>query len=245
MSIKTRSCCRFESCVVAAPGFIGLDPFIPDVWEPLSANPGELRIIGRLRPGVTGAQAQAALSALLPRITESRPQERRLVDARLESRATYQDWNHADPANVLPVVTPCLLILLIALRQPLERPAGARVKPIAGNLGPALARGQPRPHRPAVAHRFKAEETLAAVVSDPGRSRLLWTIVQNAFRLIAISVAAGLGLASSRSKRSWYLRGRCGRPEPDRNAGDLSAQPEDDPDRSQSRSANRVTGQHP
>src|ERR1051325_7942559 len=37
-----------------------------------------------------------------------------LVDASLESRATYQSWNHANLANVLPIVTAFAFILLIA-----------------------------------------------------------------------------------------------------------------------------------
>src|SRR5439155_18062758 len=60
------------------------------------------------------AQARSAMSVLLPRISESQQEELRLVDASLESRATYQSWNHANLANVLPVVTAFALILLIA-----------------------------------------------------------------------------------------------------------------------------------
>jgi predicted permease len=107
---------------VAAPGFTGIDAQVPDFWAPLSAgvlltaktDERSLRLIGRLRPGVSPEQAQSAISVLLPRITESRRQELRLVDASLQSRATYQNWNHADPANVLPVLTAFVLVLLIA-----------------------------------------------------------------------------------------------------------------------------------
>ena len=113
---------------VASAAFTGLDPMLPDFWAPVSAkrllaasgdgsDPADersLRIIGRLRPGVTKAAAQSAMSVLLPRISESRQTETQLVDASLESRATYQSWDHADLANVLPVVCAFALILLIA-----------------------------------------------------------------------------------------------------------------------------------
>lgn len=51
---------------------------------------------------------------MLPRISGSRPNELTLADARLESRSTYQSWNHAAAANVIPIVTAFTLILLIA-----------------------------------------------------------------------------------------------------------------------------------
>jgi predicted permease len=114
---------------VASTAFTGLDPLLPDFWVPLwakglfaagsgpAANEAEeraLRIIGRLRPGVTEAQAQSGMSVLIPRISQSRQRELQLVDASLESRATYQSWNHADMASVLPVVGAFAMILLIA-----------------------------------------------------------------------------------------------------------------------------------
>ena len=120
---------RFAVVGVASRAFTGLDPMFPDFWAPLSAtrlfaagtgpaaNETEersLRIIGRLRPGVTETQAQSAMSVLIPRISQSRQKELQLVDAGLESRARYQSWNHADMANVLPVVSAFALILLIA-----------------------------------------------------------------------------------------------------------------------------------
>ena len=120
---------------VASTAFTGLDPMFPDFWVPLSAkrlfaagsgpaaNEAEersLRIIARLlrylvKSGrVTEAQARSGMSVLIPRISQSRQRELQLVDASLESRATYQSWNHADMANVLPVVGAFALILLIA-----------------------------------------------------------------------------------------------------------------------------------
>jgi predicted permease len=120
---------RFTVVGVASKAFTGIDPLLSDFWAPITAKPlftggtghgsneadeRSLRIIGRLRPGVTAPQARSAMSALLPAINQSREVEMQLVDASLESRATFQSWNHADLANVLPVVTAFALILLIA-----------------------------------------------------------------------------------------------------------------------------------
>src|SRR5262249_5123193 len=116
---------QFTVIGVASAAFTGIDPLLPDLWAPLSSKPlltagagraldeadeRSLRIIGRLRPGITAAQAQSAMSALLPAISQSREIEMQLADANLESRATYQSWNHADLANVLPLVTAFVLI---------------------------------------------------------------------------------------------------------------------------------------
>ena len=113
---------------VATSEFTGVDAQIPDFWAPLSTkaqfgsrgsafdDPEErwLRIIGRLQPGITLMHAQVSMQVLLPQITESRPKDLRLVGARLTSRATYQSWDHADIANVLPILTAFALVLLIA-----------------------------------------------------------------------------------------------------------------------------------
>ena len=68
---------RFTVVGVASTAFTGLDPILPDFWTPLSAkqlflagtgrvsneaDERSLRIIGRLRPGVTEAQARSGMS---------------------------------------------------------------------------------------------------------------------------------------------------------------------------------------
>jgi predicted permease len=145
---------------VASAEFTGIDAQIPGLWAPLTAKPlftgnhsnpsdeaddRSLRIIGRLRPGVAPAQAQSALSALLPRIVESRQPEMRLVDASLESRARYQNWNHADPANVLPILVSFAMILLIActnLSNVLLARALSREREIGLRLSLGASRGR-------------------------------------------------------------------------------------------------------
>ena len=77
--------------------FTGLDPLLPDFWAPLSAkrlfagsgrvsneaDERSLRIIGRLRPGVTEAEAQSGMSVLIPEISQSRQRELQLEDAQV------------------------------------------------------------------------------------------------------------------------------------------------------------------
>ena len=139
----------------------------PDFWAPLSAkrlfaagsgpaaNEAEersLRIIGRLRPGVTEAQAQSGMSVLIPRISQSRQRELQLVDASLESRARYQSWNHADLANVLPVVSAFAMILLIACTN-LSNVLLARALNRSREIGVRLSLGASRePYRSATGH---------------------------------------------------------------------------------------------
>ena len=111
-----------------------------------------LRIIGRLRPGVTETQAQSVMSVLLPRISESRQMEMQLVDASLESRATYQSWNHADMANVLPGGECVRDDPFNRLHQPLERPAGTSLESQPRDRRPVVTGRQPEPYRSATGH---------------------------------------------------------------------------------------------
>jgi predicted permease len=131
---------------VAPDEFTGIDPEIADLWAPLSAKPlldaGQdlpienpnnrwLRIIGRLRPGVSRKQAEVEMAVLLPEVTRSRlpetdranPMDTRLVGASLESRATFAGFissrrdDRAGPANyarLIPIFIGFALVLLIA-----------------------------------------------------------------------------------------------------------------------------------
>ena len=106
----------------------GMDAQIPDFWALMPAGPANggrrrsaveegapsLRVIGRLRPDITVPAAERSLAALLAEITRLRAPQLRLTDARLDSRATYQNWSHSNPANVIPLLAAIVLILLIA-----------------------------------------------------------------------------------------------------------------------------------
>ncbi len=183
---------RFTVIGVAGPSFTGIDSLVPDFWAPMSvrglftgnqgsiaidADERSLRIIGRLRPGVTPVQAQGALSVLLPRISELRPKELRLADAGLESRATYQSWKHADVTNVLPLVTALVLILLIActnLSNILLARALNRQREIGVRLSLGASRGR-------IVRQLLAETavlSLVAGVAGLAISHWSWTLIR-------------------------------------------------------------------
>jgi predicted permease len=196
---------RFTVIGVASAEFTGIDPVLADFWAPLSAkvlftgdrvrspedaDERSLRVIGRLRPGVTAAVAQSAMSALLPAISQRRQSEMQLVEASLESRATYQSWNHADLANVLPVVTAFALILLIActnLSNVLLARALNRQREIGVRL--ALGAGRSRVVRQLITE--TALLSLVAGVTGLAISQASWTLIR---RVIVSSFSMKSGM---------------------------------------------------
>ena len=191
---------------VASTAFTGLDPMLPDFWVPLSAkrlfaagsgpaaNEAEersLRIIGRLRPGVTEAQAQSGMSVLIPRISQARQRELQLVAASLESRATYQSWNHADMANVLPVVGAFAMILLIACTN-LSNVLLARALNRNREIGVRLSLGASRSR---IVRQLVTETAVLSLIAGGvglAISHASWTLIR---RVIVSSFSMKTGMA--------------------------------------------------
>jgi putative ABC transport system permease protein len=191
---------------VASTAFTGIDPTLPDFWVPLpakrlfaagsgrvsnEADERSLRIIGRLRPGVTEAEAQSGMSVLIPRISQSRQRELQLVDASLESRATYQSWNHADMANVLPVVGAFAMILLIActnLSNVLLARALNRNREIGVRLSLGASRGR-------IVRQLVTETAVLSLIAGGvglAISHASWTLIR---RVIVSSFSMKTGMA--------------------------------------------------
>uniref|UniRef100_Q01WQ7 Permease n=1 Tax=Solibacter usitatus (strain Ellin6076) TaxID=234267 RepID=Q01WQ7_SOLUE len=183
---------RFAVIGVASTGFTGLDPVVPDFWAPLSAKPlftgsahvseeaeeRSLRIVGRLRPGVTETQAQSGMSVLLPRVSEARQKEMQFVDAALESRATYQSWNHADLANVLPVVSAFALVLLIACTN-LSNVLLARALNRSREIGVRLSLGASRSR---IVRQLVTETAVLSLIAGAvglAMSHSSWTLIRH------------------------------------------------------------------
>jgi predicted permease len=123
---------RFTVAGVMPPEFFGLDRGeAPDLWIPLAADPdpGQVWVLGRLRPGVTVAHARAELEPLFHQALESQrdsfkfsPERERnafLAQKLLVNRATegtsgvrWTYWEYSSTLKILIGLTG--LVLLIA-----------------------------------------------------------------------------------------------------------------------------------
>lgn len=117
---------------IMPPEFFGVDRSrVPDLWVPLAVDPdpGEVWILGHLRPGVSAARARAQLEPLFHRALESlqdqikqwpEPERRAFVSQRLVvNRATEGTsgvrWSYWEYSNTLKILVGLNgLVLLIA-----------------------------------------------------------------------------------------------------------------------------------
>jgi len=123
---------RFTVVGIMPPEFFGLDRgMVPDLWVPLAADPdpGEVWVLGRLRPGVSVARARAQLEPLFEQALESlrddlklwpeRERQRFFSQRLLVNRATegasgvrWDYWEYSSTMKILIGLTG--LVLLIA-----------------------------------------------------------------------------------------------------------------------------------
>jgi len=116
---------------VTAPEFIGTTPLPPQFWVPLmmrdkvlgSRNRSELQserkenfffLTGRLKPGVTFAQAQAEMNVITQQLASSYPDPRRKASVSVTSGATFLQLKDELKLLVPPMLTAVGLVLLIA-----------------------------------------------------------------------------------------------------------------------------------
>jgi predicted permease len=174
----------FSVIGVADPDFTTVDGSMGDFWAPLSVRaildgmrhapfdkPSDpwLRLIGRLKPGITPVRARAAVAELLPEITSARPKESRFLDAWLDSRATLLSWNRSDWLSALPIFVTFGLVLLV----------------VCSNLaGVQLARSQGR-----------QRELGVRLALGAGRARLIRQLVTESLILSLVGGALGLVLS--------------------------------------------------
>jgi predicted permease len=147
---------------VMPPDFFGVDrSLIPDVWVPLASNPNpdEVWALGRLRPGVSIAQAHAQLDPLFHQALESLrdsikdwPEHDRdafLGEKLLVNRATtgtsgmrWEYWEYSNTLKILMGMTGLILLiacvnvanLLMARSAARSREMGIRLAIGAGRL---------------------------------------------------------------------------------------------------------------
>ncbi len=142
---------------VTANDVEGLAPSPTDLWVPLStrslftgtsytADKSDrwLRIIGRLKPGMTSEQARASLDTILPEVTGSRPQSFIQSHVILESFATYSSWQDFPWLLMSPIIFVFWLVLLIACSS-IAMVQVARILSRRREIGERLAQGVSRP----------------------------------------------------------------------------------------------------
>jgi predicted permease len=109
----------YEVVGIARPEFTGLAQVPPDFWIPLiTTGPSALeigRMVGRLKPGMSPEQAQAALAVWARRATADLPESERSTGVYLRSAAT--SIHITEPGfltSVAPIAIAFGLVLLIA-----------------------------------------------------------------------------------------------------------------------------------
>ena len=171
---------------VTAPEFIGVTPLPPQFWVPLmmrdqvlgSRNRSALQserkensffLAGRLKPGVTFAQAQADMNVITRRLASSYPDPRRKASVSITSGSTFLQLEDELKLLVAPVLTAVGLVLLIACVN-------------VTNMLLARAAGRQR-------------EIAVRLALGAGRARLARQLLTESVSLAAMSGAAGLLLA--------------------------------------------------
>jgi len=171
---------------VTAPEFIGVTPLPPQFWAPLmmrdqvlgSRNRSALQserkensffLAGRLKPGVTFAQAQADMNVITRRLASSYPDPRRKASVSITSGSTFLQLEDELKLLVAPVLTAVGLVLLIACVN-------------VTNMLLARAAGRQR-------------EIAVRLALGAGRARLARQLLTESVLLAAMSGAAGLLLA--------------------------------------------------
>ncbi len=169
-----RSVCTIVG--VTAPDFVGQKPVPPAGWIPLTANPAALgdrkqpfvSLIGRMRVGVSPAQASTDLSLIAERLGQLYPQERRAAWVALTPgmRVTDVAMNPQFALAMSPVLIGFALVLVIACLN-------------VANL--LLARGLARQH-----------EIGVRLVLGAGRGRIVRQLFVENFLLCVLGTGAAL-----------------------------------------------------
>jgi putative ABC transport system permease protein len=196
---------------VTARDFMGTTPDVPSFWAPLmmrdkliqvhgwahkrwltDRNSDVFTLLGRLKTGVTRAQAENEVQLIANRLAESYPAEERITKVKLESAGTFVTLDE----DVMPLVIPLLLgfglVLLIACANVanllLARAAGRQRE-----IGVRLAMGASRAR---IVRQLVSESVLLAMTGGvAGLLLAVWTL-SALYPLVLSSVPLPEGLAA-------------------------------------------------
>jgi macrolide transport system ATP-binding/permease protein len=181
---------RFTIIGVTAPGFIGVTADSPQFWAPLmmrdqlvggatrgqwltERNANSFALTGRLKPGVTLAQAQAEMNVIAEQLARAYPDPWRKASVGVRSGATFLQLDDQVKPLVPPLLTAVGLVLLIACvnvtNMLLARAAG-RQREIAVRLALGASRSR-------LARQLLTESVLLAAMSGvAGLLLAVWAI---------------------------------------------------------------------
>jgi predicted permease len=196
---------------VTARGFIGITPDVPSFWAPLMTrdrliqaggwghkvwltdrNTDVFTLLGRLRPGVTRAQAEAEMQLITGRLAQGYPIDARKTQIKIKSAGTFVTLDD----DVLPLVIPLLigfgLVLMIACANVanllLSRAAGRQRE-----IGVRLALGS---SRWIIVRQLVTESLLLSLTGGAfGLLLSVWTL-SGLYQIVLSSVPLPEGLAA-------------------------------------------------
>jgi putative ABC transport system permease protein len=147
---------QFTIIGVAARDFAGIWPQVPDVWVPLmmqdrilhfldfqSRNSTFLRVMGRLKPGLTLTQAQAEMAVLASQLAQAYPASNEKIGVTLVRALSYTEFEGMLRTLFLLVTVAAVMVLLIAcanVANLLLARAATRQKEIAVRLAVGASR---------------------------------------------------------------------------------------------------------
>jgi putative ABC transport system permease protein len=199
---------------VTEPGFIGTTPDPPSFWAPLPARDDLIQaggwayktwltnrdvevftLLGRLAPGVSRSDAEAAVQLTTARLAQKYPNDDRKTSLKLERAGTFVTLDEDLSALVLPLAIGFGLVLLVACAN-VANLLLARAIGRQREIGVRIALGAKRSH---IIRQLLTESTLLALLGGAAGLLIAAWALRTAYPLILSAIpvpelATGLAL---------------------------------------------------
>ena len=199
---------------VTEPGFIGTTPDAPSFWAPLPARDDLIQaggwayktwltnrdvevftLLGRLAPGVSRSDAEAAVQLTTARLAQKYPNDDRKTSLKLERAGTFVTLDEDLSALVLPLAIGFGLVLLVACAN-VANLLLARAIGRQREIGVRIALGAKRSH---IIRQLLTESTLLALLGGAAGLLIAAWALRTAYPLILSAIpvpelATGLAL---------------------------------------------------